>query len=578
MNTQTDIGIATNIIAYIKNSISNGLIDELEKSFNLFDFDLLEYNDSIQLIVSILRWAARGGLRALDPSIQKQVLNVIYDQSDKFFPDNTGIKFITVLFLQSMMDVETLGYLTGSSSVSANFSQVLLELMRVNSDTDGPSGFNGNQVIVAFDKCWKVYTQTKSSTPSLDTLKKLFSLAKNVNTDVAEMLLQKIRVMNDYAPIPKWMIGASGALPRESEVIIPEDYPAEIEFPSDQEITTYLLENLKRNGLSGRFCNLDVSEDELSEMLISIFYAMGLAQRYELIKGMNVAKNLDAMVNDAKLFITLGPSAPLVDVYADDTVTSTDTRMFVFDNFEYNSDIDDFEIDPKIITDWFVGYCQNCNLRIRRRWHAVRVPGKLGGWVGCMCSWKCVRENVVAADDADPIILNLCGIYEAELGAYGILDRIPDDEYEMYLDELEGRDIAQLPVGIYSEDVSVNSPSATTEQIILSDRITSRQKTSADDVMDVLGSPEIITVNKEITLRYYYSSEDIPSVEFIKQIEELRGAANIILVDVESESFDNDVNFDLIVEIPTTVVYSQNTIVAVLQGNNIVTIRNVIAM
>ena len=55
----------------------------------------------------------------------------------------------------------------------------------------------------------------------------------------------------------------------------------------------------------------------------------------------------------------------------------------------YNEDDEDI----MLYNGWFTGYCQNCNLNIRDASHCVRFPNYEGGWSGCFCSLRCMKDN-----------------------------------------------------------------------------------------------------------------------------------------------------------------------------------------
>jgi len=113
------------------------------------------------------------------------------------------------------------------------------------------------------------------------------------------------------------------------------------------------------------------------------------------------------------------------DSYGDD-LEYDGCRMFTCTVFDYDEEMKRFE-------DWYEGFCHQCNSRIRRRWHAVRIPGEKGGWIGCFCSWECVR---VALDDVgynpemEPKTIQhlLVNLFEKQIRDIGIQDRITDNE------------------------------------------------------------------------------------------------------------------------------------------------------
>lgn len=44
---------------------------------------------------------------------------------------------------------------------------------------------------------------------------------------------------------------------------------------------------------------------------------------------------------------------------------------------------------------WFTGQCDVCHRGIRKYNHSVRFPTDGGGWIGCYCSFKCLRNNKI---------------------------------------------------------------------------------------------------------------------------------------------------------------------------------------
>ena len=87
----------------------------------------------------------------------------------------------------------------------------------------------------------------------------------------------------------------------------------------------------------------------------------------------------------------------------------------------------DFNEDTGYTDDWFTGYCWHCNLRIRRRWHAVRIPRPTGGWVGCYYSWRCARDALDDPHLPEVLTHGMIDYYERKINEIGIQDRLPDE-------------------------------------------------------------------------------------------------------------------------------------------------------
>lgn len=85
------------------------------------------------------------------------------------------------------------------------------------------------------------------------------------------------------------------------------------------------------------------------------------------------------------------------------------------DDFDVNYEIDNYDK-----SDWFTNQCDKCFNHIQFRHYAVRLPLHTGNWLGCYCSWKCVRDTL---SDTDVVEHELINIFEEQLLKIGIQDR-----------------------------------------------------------------------------------------------------------------------------------------------------------
>lgn len=99
---------------------------------------------------------------------------------------------------------------------------------------------------------------------------------------------------------------------------------------------------------------------------------------------------------------------------------------------EYRVEYVDEESNNSFYSDWFKGWCSVCSERIAKKHEAVRMPLDHGGWLGCYCSWECVRNDT----DEDTVKASTYR-YEKEYRTRKIYDRIwPDEEDIPVSDEL----------------------------------------------------------------------------------------------------------------------------------------------
>lgn len=134
---------------------------------------------------------------------------------------------------------------------------------------------------------------------------------------------------------------------------------------------------------------------------------------------MNIINSLEIQ-NNKPLFKVLGPDHPNTIVDNKTDFTNVKNRMFIFN--KYDATEDNIEL-----VFWFTGNCQRCMFKIPYYHWAVRFPMMYGGWKGCFCSWKCVRESIPDEDEA--LINRYIDFYEAEMKKIGIFDREKDDGY-----------------------------------------------------------------------------------------------------------------------------------------------------
>lgn len=71
-------------------------------------------------------------------------------------------------------------------------------------------------------------------------------------------------------------------------------------------------------------------------------------------------------------------------------------------------------------SEWFFGRCEQCSIGIRDRSHALRIPTKEGGWVGCICSFECMEKSLPFHDNEINIKIEAM---KHALKTDGIMDR-----------------------------------------------------------------------------------------------------------------------------------------------------------
>ena len=274
---------------------------------------------------------------------------------------------------------------------------------------------DNSNITVGCYKLLKVYgEQTKN------TYINLVDISKNRNGIVYEFLISELRKINDYAKIPDYMIGPD-ILPRESEIIIPQHQTPAYDIPSNEKMAEMMLKGMKNYGFV-----VDEIESAKNMLMIKLSTST-LEEKKKLMEPiMELKFKQEVLQNDTTLFTLLGPSNPHYGSTREE-MQYGGARMLLSGAYDYDEDNENYQLD------WFEGYCWECNLRIRRRWHALRRPVPHGGWKGCYCSFDCLNASIEKSDNDEIVNRILSDIYQEQIENIGILDRIPDDEYDDYL-------------------------------------------------------------------------------------------------------------------------------------------------
>jgi hypothetical protein len=251
----------------------------------------------------------------------------------------------------------------------------------------------------------------------------------------------KLDRLSGYASIPKYIRDFGiivNQLPRLEERQVTEEMPVDV-------IAEYLS-----NRLSDMDLTLEVPEDSTTkDELTIIINQMNTAQLDDLINKFTIdPEEVKRIRANRDIFRVYGPVNPYTDTdFSDlkDEDTGEPDVNLIFGGARMFTDLS-LETDGENgipLDEWFTGYCLQCSLRIRSYHHAVREPILMGGWNGCYCSWKCVREAIRSGnsgvdadgDVSDPDLYNIYVIRSAltvqvenDMIEYGIEDRDYDED------------------------------------------------------------------------------------------------------------------------------------------------------
>ncbi len=358
---------------------------------------------------------------------QKEVVKILFKTWERVYPIQNKVPHFSNLFFQHIIGVDVLKF---CSQVFPGYSYLSVMNDIVQFDVSPEAELASQRAIDVYGE------------QSLKIYEDLFKLASNnANSRVMNFMVNKIRKISEYAPIPKWVknFEKGDRLPYESEITIPEYPEPKIKVPSIDKMVKLLTEGLKNQGISIE--QEDQIKNELGKRLAIATYM----EKIILLQPVIDLNSKEDLQNDIELFRKLGPANPLIGASLEE-MKYGGARMFISTLFD--GDFDDDDIDGLYDNeDWFEGFCWQCDKRILRRWHAIRMPLAHGGWKGVFCSVKCVRYSIAEYNGPDIFSQRLVSAFEEQLKAIGIQDRLPDEEkkLEEKMEKISLSNIVEIP-------------------------------------------------------------------------------------------------------------------------------------
>ena len=320
--------------------------------------------------------------------------NVIYPKEEK-------IQILSKLFMMNNINLPTLSFVILSHD-DYTYIEAMDDLMLAD---------NSPEVITACGKADEIFGPQPYETYKI-IREHAFEMG---NYKVEEYAIANMEETAPYAPIPKWVKNYTDKpLVKEDEMEIPKIGDIPFIVPPDEEAVEILTKGLTQNGISAG------DLDQAREFLLEKLSTSTRQEKINILKPVMENQANQILSGDKVLFRIFGPANPLVN--QDLTLNTPSSkyggcRMFLCDIF-------DFDEEFNVVLDWFRGVCDECHLRIRQRWHAVRRPRPHGGWEDAFCSWKCVRESLVPDDRENLLARELINIFEKKINETGIQDRL----------------------------------------------------------------------------------------------------------------------------------------------------------
>lgn len=394
---------ALTAIQIIMQRITEGSNQEVVRYLNLLQINKLDSNHSNSLLSRFLTTAAEYN--------NTNVVSYIINAFEPNFTDRYQLPLLNVILMENSFEDEVVSF------VLRQYQQFVYKDLAFNYiDWDADEN-----IITGL-----VRLESNRGPLNVDDYQELYdrSFAKSNNV-TQSFFAYHLNLHSGYAEIPAWVrnFTESEDLPYDDEIILPETGPFIFEVPeSTEEIVTLLSGGLRANGRSQE--EIEAAQAELRKRLV----AATPEDKMSMIKEGLENKSKLSLAEDEDLFVILGPANSIVDA---DLVSDNGLcykyggcRMLScleFEDFMDPSDNIIYPLDEYKPTDWFTGSCGVCHLKIRRPAHAIRLPLEHGGWIGCYCSEKCLRQrlpkdNLLIAAMIDHVI--------ADLNRIGLQDRL----------------------------------------------------------------------------------------------------------------------------------------------------------
>ena len=345
---------------------------------------------------------------------------------ERIYPREENVPFYSILFTMGLLPSGILRFVIDNIE-GVTFLEIMESLMT----------FHSPEISTTCQKVWDTFGPQKYGIVLI-----LHKLAKKEqNPTIFNFLSGKIQEISPYVKIPSWVrdfrtnpkgdsiyqppdhrygipasvVPNTSVLPSYQETLFIPEEPV-IKLPTTDNIIILMLEGLKQSGAGDD--KIDQAESNLSSELVT----MTNEEKMEMVRPILLIKSCKPRMNNILLGRLYGPANPSINPTTQEMLYGGE-RMFT------SLIISDTTFFGNIAVDWFVGYCEMCNLGIRRRWHAVRSPNNTGGWTGCYCSWKCVRDGLITPDsfdgsiNSDLISMGLVNEMEKQIEKMGVQDR-----------------------------------------------------------------------------------------------------------------------------------------------------------
>jgi len=362
---------------FLTQVIADDRQDILKETFSVIPLDTLDIDLADNLLADLL-------LTATDNNRDK-CLKMIYDAFSATQTDNNKFSLMAYMLTDELFSDKALSY----TLLKLNFTFVdLFDQLLDRGDSQVTS--NGIvRLIRLFDaESWPdiyeilmmCYGKTEKS--------------EIVPTYIQETLQEYIEKYSPEAEIPKYMIPIEG-----EECVLVENADEQVDV--DKLPNDIIIDELI-NDLEDDIIEIDGNDNhnEQKQILKKMLKDATPEEREKIVAPLRIQEKHRRLFDDKALFRKYGPSHPTYNTTLDEDTPCGSyggCRMFLCICHETtDEDLDNIERGYMLLDNvsWFTGKCKSCKLTIKKMSRAVRKILIDGGWIGCYCSIKCVKQDI----------------------------------------------------------------------------------------------------------------------------------------------------------------------------------------
>lgn len=366
--------IVTKIKSLIRSSISPEKFNEEIKKYNL------PIDEKFNSLIDVCRKTGR-----------KDLVEILL--KFRYLDENIhNVSLLTSAFFDPTLSMENLNFIKKSLDYSS-FTLVIHEIIEAD---------ESEEALLAAHKAVQIFGAQKH-----ELIKSLIEFAQERHNVFLENFLWNLfEEVAPYAEYPSWV--SDFGLTSPPEITNPYNLEMISNITSDP--------NLSAEKILEKFKELGIEFEDEEEALVYLKNKLKTTLKTDLDVNNNIIslfnkKLIEELYYDKNIFRWFGPDNP---------TPSSSERMF--ESFLY-----DYDDETDLINDWYTGFCNFCHLKIRRRVHSLRIPMPSGGWMGCYCSFDCLRKGIANYDYEDKeyhiLIHVMANILEDEIRTIGIQDR-----------------------------------------------------------------------------------------------------------------------------------------------------------